>query len=77
MIRVPDDLFRDCVVHAQVIGDVMLAVARLFHEGRLLGATVSDYDLAISLLQQAISAQVAQKVIWQACLDEDKPEGIQ
>ena len=77
MIKVPDDLFKDCVVSMQSVADVLLMVARLMHEGRILGATLEDYDLAVKLLQQAIAAQTAQRVIWQACLDEDTPERIQ
>jgi len=75
MIQVPDDLFRDVCVHACHIGDGLLAVATLFHEGRLLGATQADYELVIALLNTAVAHQAAQKVIWQACLDEKKHEG--
>ena len=77
MIKVPEDLFKDCVVSMQQVSESLLSVARLMHEGRILGATLEDYDLAIKILQQAIAAQTAQRVIWQACLDEDAPERVQ
>lgn len=70
MIQVPDDLFRDVCVQAMEISDSLLAVTTLLHEGRLLGASQPDYELAVALLNKAISKQVAQQVIWQACLDE-------
>lgn len=77
MIRVPDDLFRDCVVSMQTVADCMLMVAKLMREGRLIGTSEEDFDLAVRILQQAIAAQTAQKAIWQACLEEDTPERIQ